>query len=289
MLQSIASDAADTYGATQPNLVLDDADKSAVSSAVEADIFWRWADEPTVQPQPLGTATIGIPFNVPFEITDGREVELFAVARSATGEQATTNPLNGTTYRYSPNAETLTPDFSQDGASANLQINFIATGFFAAKFRRIQYATNSGFTTGLVEKIEGSNTAELSPNFFISRPSGTGTLLVYVRISHSTSATNFDGDWSPTRTATFADSGGSGGSSAGDPPSDLTYFRDGVNVELSWTAGTGTNTVYRNGDSIGTGTGSFSDTLDLEQRYTYVVTNADGSSNSVSFFYYAYE
>ena len=287
MLQSIASDAADLYGSTQINLVLDDADKSVVSNAVEADIFWRWADEPNVQPQLLGLATIGEPLNVPFEITDGREVELFAVARTATGEQATTNPLNGVTLRYSPNAEALTPDFSQDGASQNLRIDFIATGFYLAKFRRIQYATNSGFTTGLVEKIEGSNVAELSPNFFISRPSGASTLLVYVRITHSTSAINFDGEWSPTRTATFADSGGSGGSSAGTPPSNLTYFRDGANVELTWDVGSGTNTVYRNGDSIGTGSGSLSDTLTIEQRYTYVVTNADGSSNSQSFFYYA--
>lgn len=291
MLEAIASDVVDNYGnGYQLNLVLDDAVKNNTAPAVEALLFWRYADEVTAAPKPLGVATVGQSFTFPIEFADGRQVEIFAVGKTASGEQAAVNPLNGETYRFTPNRETGTPNFSQDGIAQNLQVNFIATGFSAAKFRKIQYATDSGFTTGLVEKTEGNLNSTLSANFNITRPSGSGTLAVYVRIAHSTNNQTF-GEWSETRQATFADSGGSGGSSGGAPPLGLDYYLDGNTANIFWTDGAGTNKLYRNINGggftdVGSYSGSTTDTLSEFGYYRYYVANDDGATNEISFYYY---
>lgn len=295
MLEAIATDVADNYSENyQPNLVLDDVVKSLPpTSSVEGLLFWRYADEPTATPQPLGTGAVGQEFATPLDIADGREIEVFLVAKTANGEQSAVNPLNGEVTRFSPNKELGTPDFSQVGASANLQINFTAVGYSVARFRRIQYATNDTFTTGLVEKDEGSLNQVLPPTFNITRASGSGTLDVFVRIKHSTSSLNFtDGNWSPTRQATFADSGGGGGSAPGDPPTNLTHFTSGAMVYFNWIPGTGTNTLYRRfnqGDAtvVASDSGNGEDDLSLlgTGLYTYYVENADGATEPREFFY----
>lgn len=292
MLESIVSDVADNYGNNfQINAVLDDTVKNSPTAPVDAFVFWRYADEPTAEPQPLGVATIGTEFVIPIDIEDGRDIELFAVAKTANGEQSAVNPLDGLTYKFSPNRETGTPDFSQVGSAQNLRIDFTATGYTVAKFRKIQWDTVNTFDSVDIAdrtKIEGDVNTTLPNAFFISRDSGGSTLDVYVRIAHSTNNQRF-GAWSATKTATFANSGGTGGSGAGDPPSNLNYFLSGNQVNLYWTDGTGTNSIYRNGDLLDTASSNYTDTLTEQGWYGYVISNDDGSSNSIYFYYSGYE
>jgi hypothetical protein len=288
MLETVASDVVDSYGNDyQINLVLDDRVKSNPASAVQGLLFWRYADEPGSEFQPMGAATIGTEFTFPFEFPDGREIELSVVARTATGEQSAVDPRNGVFYRFTPNRESGTASFSQDGAALNLLINFIATGYSVAKFRKIQWDTVNTFdSVNLTEKIEGSLTGTLSANFNITRPGPAAAVLaVYVRIAHSTNSSSF-GSWSATRSATFADNTNSGGSSGGTPPSGLNYYLSGGTVYLSWTDGAGTNDLYRNGVLHEAAvSGSTTDTLTDPGYYSYTVQNADGSSNEISFYY----
>jgi hypothetical protein len=71
---------------------------------------------------------------------------------------------------------------------------------------------------------------------------------------------------------------------------DLSYsLRGGGVVDLYWTDGAGTNTVYRNGSSLGTASNSYSDNLTDAGYYTYEVANADGATDPVSFYWSGFE
>jgi hypothetical protein len=294
MLEAIASDVVQTYGNDfQPNLVLDDVVKNNPAPSVESYLFWRYADEPTTIPKPMGVATVGKPFNFPFEFPDGREIEIFAVTKTENGEQSAVNPLDGETVRFAPNRETGTPNFSQDGAALNLQIDFIATGYSIAKFRKVQWDTVNTFDSVDIEdrtKIEGNLNQPLSPNFSITRPGPeAATLAVFVRIAHSTNNQSF-GAWSVIKDAEFADNTDTGGSGGGTPPSGLFYsLRPGGVVDLDWTDGSGTNSVYRNGVLVDDASGSYTDFLTVPGYYTYDIRNADGTSDPISFYYSGYE
>jgi len=93
------------------NLVLDDVFRASGGGGVfiapsEALLFWRWADEPTETPVFLGTATMGRTFSIPFDFQGGREIELFAIPKTAQGEQGGSVALNGETIRFTPNLST---------------------------------------------------------------------------------------------------------------------------------------------------------------------------------------
>lgn len=249
-----------------------------------------WA-KPSSEANPifLGTVKPGetLAYPYPFDIND--QIDIRAVAVNDKGLKDVFGLSNAVSTIYVTNKETGTADFSQDGTAANLQINFLATGYTVAKFRRIQYATNSGFTTGLVEYIQGNASSVLPSAFSITRASGSGTLAVYVRIAHSTNSNNF-GAWSATKTATFANSGGTGGSSGSAPPSDLYGSVTLDTVQLYWTnnGGGSSNVITNNGSTIATvssGTATYAANLDYGFN-SFVVSNNDGSTNSWDYYYY---
>lgn len=294
MLESIASDVVDNYGNNfQTNLVLNDVVKNPVS-AVEGLLFWRYADEPNAEFKPMGTATVGLNFIFPFEFPDGREIELSVVAKTANGEQSAVNPLNGKFFRFAPNRETGTPDFSQDGLSQNARLDFKATGFTVAKFLKIQIADDPSFTTNVENlPIIGNSNEIISPMFFILRTGDlTGTKTIWVRIAYSTNSLNF-GDWSVGKEFIFADSGGSGGSSGGNPPSHLWGSVLGSSGTLYWqnNGGSSSNIIYNNGeyiDSVFSSTDFYPITLQLGWN-SFVVSNDDGSTNTWVYYHYGYE
>jgi hypothetical protein len=147
MLEAITSDVTDNYGnGFQTNLVLDDVVKNNPTEATEAVIGWRHADEPTAIPQPLAKATIGVVGSTPFDFSDGREIELFVIAKTATGEQSAVNFLDGLTQRFLPNLETNTPALALTvGFSVtNVLAKLTVTGFTTkALHRRIKVSENS--------------------------------------------------------------------------------------------------------------------------------------------------
>lgn len=278
-----ATEAEAHYGVTDLNLILDNTFVPTTNTTAynEVTIKGELEEEPIFAGRLEAGAILKVPYNPALDGT----LNLFAIAKDEKGAADVIDLNQAFSITYTPNRDIGTPDFFQVGSAQNLQIDFEHTGFTTAQFRKVQYATNNTFTTGLVERIDGALNMPLNKSFSITRGSGSGTLLVYVRIAHSTNNQTF-GSWSATKTATFADSGGSGGSGAGSPPSDLYGYLSGNSVYLTWTAGSGTNTVYRNGSSIGTGSGSFTDSsLTPGTFYSYYVSNSDGSTDFYSLYY----
>jgi hypothetical protein len=270
------------------NLVLDDDRTIENVDAKSVDVYQK--DENGL-PILLGTAIVGETFKVPYLPTD-KPTEFFLDPKDDKGVSWTTSLGEAPTIMVIPNLETATPDFAQNGAAQNAIINFTASNFSAARFRKIQIADNSGFTTNLQEIIEGNNLILISANFSITRSTGlSATKTVYVRIAHSSNNLIF-GEWSPTKTATFTDSGGSGGSSGGNPPTSLSgiYFRSLDALELSWTNNGGTSDIdiYQNNSLIQTVDDSvnFYDGASLILgNNTFQVVNADGSSNTWEYYF----
>ena len=85
------------------NLVLDDRVVTEYSDAVEGLIFWRWEDEPTTFPQFLGVCAEGTFLELPFTVTESRQVRFFLVSRDADGNVTETDP------RRSPSQYLWTP------------------------------------------------------------------------------------------------------------------------------------------------------------------------------------
>lgn len=276
-------------GLTEVSLIIDDDFTPTTVEPALIEVYVKPTNEAEVQL--VGKIPPGGTLKVPYNPALDDALDIRAISKGENKLSDVFDLNQAFNVQYAPNRETGTPNFSQNGAAANLQINFLATGYSVAKFRKIQYATNSGFTTGLVEKIDGSLTQDLPPGFNITRPGpAASTLAVYVRIKHSTTNQNFDGPWSETKTATFADSGGAGGSGAGNPPTGLSASLLGGGVyQLNWTAGSGTNSVYMNGALQGTGSGFWEDTLLTSGWYTFYVSNADGATNEVGFYYSGFE
>ena len=52
------------------------------TEAVAVKIYWRWEDEPAMEPQYLGTGVAGHDLVVPFDL-NGREIRLFLVSKTA--------------------------------------------------------------------------------------------------------------------------------------------------------------------------------------------------------------
>lgn len=250
MLEAITSDVTDNYGnGFQTNLVLDDVVKNNPTEATEAVIGWRHADEPTAIPQPLAKATIGVVGSTPFDFSDGREIELFVIAKTATGEQSAVNFLDGLTQRFLPNLETNTPalaltvGFTVTNVLARLTVSNFTT---KALHRRIKVSENSDMSGATATEQHASDYNGLLPDTIdITKPSSGGAEHRYVTVEHSSN----DIDWgtaSDIFDILFADSGGSGG---GSPETKAVFTVaswdeiDTVSLEWSAASGSGNYTV----------------------------------------------
>lgn len=91
------------------NLVLDGQVIDNVTESVAGDVYWRWEDEPDMEPQYLGTGVAGHDLVVPFDLK-GREIRLFLISKTGTGDQS---------VRDIKEAEqtTLSPPLLRDGSS----------------------------------------------------------------------------------------------------------------------------------------------------------------------------
>jgi hypothetical protein len=277
-------------GITDLTLELESTFTPTPAPTVYNEIWGKSATE--ANPVLLGTAAPGEILKYPYNPAVDGALDLFAIAKTEQGLADVFGLQSAVSTVYTTNRENGTPDFSQDGAALNLQIDFVATGYSVAKFRKVQWDTVNTFDSVDIAdrtKIEGNLNQALSPNFNITRPGPEpASLAVFVRIAHSTTNQSF-GAWSAIKGATFADNGGSGGSGGGTPPMDLNYSQVSNMIYLNWTDGSGTNAVYRNGVFVSSASGFFNDALSTPGYYEYFIQNADGSSNTISIYYSGYE
>jgi len=206
------------------NLVLNDiAPLTEEIESVEADIFWRYEDEPDADPQFLTTCAAGKTASVPFDFADARPIRLFLISKQADGNQLAYRAQEGTQLLFNPNIETLTPTIGQLTNATNTQVTLWANDFTEkAKYREVEVSAVADFATrDLLEIQEAADFGvnNLLPNeVLITKTGVSGAVTKYVRIRHSSNGETY-GNYSNVLTIVFADSGGTGGSGGdGDPP-----------------------------------------------------------------------
>lgn len=240
MIELLASDVYDSYAT---NIVLDDAVRDNTTDPVEASVFWRYKDEPTAEPKFLGTATIGVPFSAPFNFDEGREIELFAVAKTASGVQAAINSLNGETQEFLPNLETLTPVIAlTPGITVTNVLAKVTVTEFTNKslHRKIAVSVNSDMSDAtFTYQAAADFNGQLPNEIDIPKGATSGVEHRYVTVQHSSNDEIF-GTASNILDITFADSGGSGGG-GGDVRAIITSAAWTVpsDVDIDWSAASG--------------------------------------------------
>lgn len=257
-------------------------------TAVYNQVFIKGANE--AEPVFAGQTAPGEVLKIPYNPNSDESLDIRAIAKTEKGAADVFDLGKAFSSTYAPNRETLTPDFSQNGAALNAVINFLASNFTNnTKHRKIEVATNEAFTTGVEDPIvQADNNAPLGAAFSINRQGSlTGTKDVWVRISHSSNPFNF-GTPSAAKMFTFADGGGSGGSGEGHPPKDLHLYSH-INYSLgtatlNWVndGGVSDNEVYQNGvfyGSVSSSTDTYPGIPLLAGQYNYFeVRNDDGST-----------
>ena len=214
------------------NLVLNDiAPLTEEKESVDADIFWRYEDEPEAEPEFLTTCAAGKAVSVPFDFSDARPIRLFLVSKQADGNQLAYRAQEGKQLVFNPNIETSVPVIGQLTSATNTEVSIWVNNFTEkAKYRKIEVSPNSDMSSpDTVETQLASDFGvnNLLPNEFTITKTGEALAVTkYVRIAHSSNNETF-GTASNILTVVFATSGGSGGSGGGDAPCfiGLTKFK----------------------------------------------------------------
>jgi hypothetical protein len=292
VIERTTTAAENLFGVAELSLLLEDTFTEVAQEPEYNEVYIR--TDQNSDPVRVGTVQSGGTLTIPFNPAQDSAIKIYSIARGADGTAHTFDLMNAAATVVTPNREVSVPTFSQDGAALNARINFRAANFTSlARLRRIQWASNNTFTANLRQKVEGNalSTTVLPAEFFIDRDTNLANAeTVYVRIAHSSGSSLF-GTWSDIRTASFTDAGGGGGSGGSYPPSDLSGYGNGPDVNLYWTnnGGGSLNQIYRNGVSIGSvsaSSASFNDYLIFEGYYEYQVTNDDGSTNTWGYQYF---
>lgn len=85
------------------NLVLDGIAPFSPSTSYAADIFWRWEDDETMEPQYLGSTAAGFGLTVPFDLK-GKSIRLFAIPRTGSGYRTVQSLADAEQTVFSPPA-----------------------------------------------------------------------------------------------------------------------------------------------------------------------------------------
>jgi hypothetical protein len=139
------------------------------SESVIAKIFWRWDDDPTMEPVPLGEVAAGKTLAVPFNL-GARSVRLFLVGQTAKGTLSALRPEDGAQFVIAGNAAPPPQSntyLAAENLAANNLVNIFTDTDGVAKVRRadasVGYKPANGFVT----------TAYLSGMTAIVQTSGT--------------------------------------------------------------------------------------------------------------------
>jgi len=266
-------------GTVPNNIAMYGVPQDTTTESVAAEVWWRFEDEPTMEPQLLGVQSAGFDLVVPFNL-EGREIRLFVVSRTATGEQSAREVR-----------EAVQTTFAQPEPPTLANVEYVADASI-----ELTIAPNGGTgTINIWRSFEGEAFAVIDT-------------VAYNAVYYLDTDCGIDGDYSYYLTQddvtgvsnTLTDTVSGEGSPAGSPPSALDGTYDGVtDCDLSWTnnSGTGLNYIERRLNpsgswvtigSVSSGTNTYTDTTvakrPFAQTYYYRVRNASvaGYSNELS-------
>lgn len=214
----------DVTAITELTLLLDDTFVQTPQLPAYNEIYMR--TNATSDPVRLGTVEPGGTLSVPFNPAHDTEVEIFAIAKSASGLAHTFDLSAAPSVKITPNRETMIPVIYQDGAATNTQIKVRATNYSPlARTRKIQRSASPAFTNPSIA-IQGmvNEPGMLDPLIIFNRSTNlTTSQTIYVRVAHSSTEQTGNnnpiyGPWSNVLTCTFPNSSGTGGTGGGPPP-----------------------------------------------------------------------
>ncbi len=262
------------------NLVLDGTVPSGETTSVIADVYWRWEDDTSMEPQYLGSTVAGHDLVVPFKL-DTRQIRLFAVSRTGKGEANVTSIKESTQTTFLAGGPAVIADISFGAPDVTLTI-----------------ANNGG--TGdihILRRTGSDDFAELtsvasSTTSYVDTPDIDGTY-DYELVQ--------DGQTGTSNIASIAVTGSGG--STGSVPDGLSGTYDGVStVALSWVNHGATGSIFverkvfgRTGEpylpvaTLSSATTSHNDTVTpdvINVVYNYRVRNTSiaGYSNVIDIF-----
>lgn len=273
------------------NLMLDDYIPTTVAART-GELWMSYLNNPAAKPFKIADVVAGQRVQIPYNVED--EVRFYLVSHDPSGKKSQADLNRAKVLDYTPNRETQIPIITPR-AAGNAEIIFDVTNFSPlAKFRKILIADDANFTTNLEIKSQGTqNQPGLISSVFLITRTGDLTLAKtkYVKIQHSSNGKVF-GDFSQTKTVTFTNAGGTGGSGGGDTPpeiaapgiSGLTSSELTVSGTITNNGGTNPIHLFRDGVDLGAkSAGSFSDTLGANGTYSYkVVQEGAGESAPLS-------
>lgn len=145
-----------TQNLSEPNLPLSlvlRAIPPQTSESIIAKIFWRWEDDPAMEPVYLGAVAAGKTLAVPFNL-GGKSVRLFLVSQTATGMLSSIRPEDGAQAVVAGIAPPPPPSatyIAAENLTANNLVNAFTDTDGVAKVRRadasVGYKPANGFVT----------------------------------------------------------------------------------------------------------------------------------------------
>lgn len=266
-------------GSVPHNIAMDGVPHATTTESVAAEIWWRFEDDPTMEPQLLGVQNAGHDLVVPFNL-EGREIRLFVVSKTSAGLQSAREVREAVQTTFAqPEPPTLANVEYVSDATVELTIaNNGGTGDINI------WRSFEGEDFGIIDSVAYSTTLYQDTDCGID-----GDYSYYLTQDDVTGVSN-----------TLTDTVSGEGSPAGSPPSGLDGTYDGVtDCDLSWTnnSGTGLNYIERRLNptgswvtigSVSSGTNTYTDTTvakrPFAQTYYYRVRNASvaGYSNELS-------
>lgn len=255
------------------NIVLDGIPATDVTPPVKGDVFWRWEDEPTMEPRYLGSGNANTSVIIPFDLK-GRTIRLFVVSKTDANQQTTVDLK-----------QAIQTTFTVGGPAV------LTDAAFSAGVTALTIANNGG--TG---------------DIHIQRRTGSDDFATVATVSSATTSHNDSPPINGTYDYQLTQDGQDGtsnmktivatgiGSGSGSTPDTLDGSFDSVDtVNLTWVnhSGTGSNIIERKTSlggswveigSVSSGTAAFNDVVDTApytRVYYYRVRNesAAGYSN----------
>jgi hypothetical protein len=203
------------------NLVLDGVVEATHEESTSALIYWRWEDDDTMEPQPLGSAVAGKDLTVDFDLK-GKAIRLFAVSKTTTGKLSVKDMKQAEQKVFS-----LTLPVLADAAFATGDVTLtIANNGGTGNIQILRQLSSDEFTQ--IGEISSSTTS------YVDTPVVDGTY------TYKLTQTGQDGE---SNSRSVVVSGVAAG--AGSPPGTLAgSFDDSIDtVSLTWVNHGGTGDI----------------------------------------------
>jgi len=139
--------------ATVPlNLALNGVVQEGETQTKAVDIYWRWEDEPTSEPQYLASGVAGFPITVPFD-PKGREIRFYMISKTETGVASDRNVREAEQIVFNPVAS------RPEDEAANTVYAGPTTGADAEPTFRLLVAADIPSLSGTYQPLDATLTA----------------------------------------------------------------------------------------------------------------------------------